>query len=832
MCYNNKYHMNYYWGENEMPTYDNKNAAIVTIAKGKNPRQLFKHQEAAMFKLNEINKKKDFSAIIVLPTGAGKTLTSVYWLLKNAINKRKRVLWIAHRHLLLDQAAEAFVNNGYSDLLPNRTSYKYRIISGIHDKPIHIKGDEDILIAGKDSIIKNLQPIGDWMSDEDVYLVIDEAHHAVARTYQKIIRYVREEADKNSTHIKIIGLTATPYRTNEAEKAALGAIFTDDIIFSIDTDTLIKRGILSTPRFETIETHVLAGEKVNSGMIKRIAFSDNLPEDLANDIASNKDRNRLIVNHYLDNQIKYQQTIVFALNVNHAIQLNALFKKYGVKSDYIVSDIKDLVTGISRSREDNNRNIVAYREKKLQVLINVNILTEGTDLPQTKTVFLARPTVSKVLMTQMVGRALRGETAGGTKDAYVVSFIDDWEDKIGFEAPETILLEGTIPAKKEYEYRKQIVRFVAISLIEEFTRITDETVDTKQLESLPFSERIPVGMYMVSYMEEDTENEVSIERNSSVLVYNSSKEAYEEFVSNLSKIMRDYGIEGDHIEEELVEKMIDGCREKYFSKVILPPCKNTDIEALLKYYAYSGKKPVLTPIEEIDRSKVNLSYIAQDMLDLRLDDFEKRIYLEKLWNDENTLLKLYYTDYEFFKRQLDKEIDKIVYGVVSGTSPNVKYDERTLEEMPLQQIRECYPAYGEKLRNAVFESAFENGQYKCVHCGMTSPHRKDFQVDHIVPMSKGGKTVIGNLQLLCRKCNGIKGDKEENKPKQPLASREISDDILPSVNRKGDKLIVRIGDEEKAFGITQARKERGYLTFQIAGGKYRYFIRKKKLIKI
>lgn len=352
-----------------MPTYDNRNAATVTVAKGKNPRQLFKHQEAAMFKLNDIDKKKDFSAIIVLPTGAGKTLTSVYWLLKNAINKRKKVLWIAHRHLLLDQAAEAFVNNGYSDLLSNRTSYKYRIISGIHDKPIHIKGDEDIIIAGKDSIIKNLQAIGNWMSDEDIYLVIDEAHHAVARTYQKIIQYVREQAVKNSSHVKMIGLTATPYRTNEAEKAALGALFTDDIIFSIDTDTLIKRGILSTPRFETIETHVLAGEKVNPGMIKKIAFSDNLPEDIANDIAANKDRNRLIVNNYLDNKDKYQQTIVFALNVNHAIQLNALFKKYGVKSDYIVSDIRDAVTGVSRSREDNNRNIEAYRKKSCKFLL-------------------------------------------------------------------------------------------------------------------------------------------------------------------------------------------------------------------------------------------------------------------------------------------------------------------------------------------------------------------------------------------------------------------------------------------------------------------------------
>ena len=815
-----------------MPTYDNKNAATVTVAKGKNPRQLFKHQESAMFKLNEIDKKKDFSAIIVLPTGGGKTLTSVYWLLKNAVNKRKKVLWIAHRHLLLDQAAEAFVNNGYSDLLPNRTNYRYRIISGIHDKPVHIIGDEDILIAGKDSIIKNLQAVGDWMKGEDIYLVIDEAHHAVARTYQSIIRYVQKEAVKNSTHVKMIGLTATPYRTNEAEKAALGQLFPDDIIFSIDTDTLIKRGILSTPRFETIETHVLAGENINSGMIKRIVFSDNLPEDIANEIADNKERNRLIVNTYLNNRDKYRQTIIFALNVNHAIQLNAIFRKYGVKSDYIVSDIRDSVTGISRSREDNNRNIEAYREKKLDVLINVNILTEGTDLPQTQTVFLARPTVSRVLMTQMVGRALRGVSAGGTKEAYIVSFIDDWEDKIAFEAPETILLPGGSINEKEYEYRKQNVRFVAISLIEEFARISDETVDTRQLENLPFSERIPVGMYIVSYLEEDPENEISIERNNSVLVYNNSKKAYGVFVSDLGKIMKYYGEAEDHIEDNIINRMIDECREKYFGEVILPPCKNTDIEALLKYYAYSGKKPELTPIEEIDRAKVNLSYIAQDMLDLRLDDFEKRDYLEKLWNDENTLLKLYYTEFEYFKRQLDKEINKIVYRTVSGTSPNVKYDQRLLEDMPLQKIRECDPAYGEKLRNAVFESAAENNVYKCTHCGMTSPHKKDFQIDHIVPMSKGGKTVIGNLQLLCRKCNWIKSDKEEKQPGQPLASSDVSEAVMPSVRRKGDKLTVRLGDEVKNFVFTEERKERGYLTFQIGNGRYKYYIRKKKLERL
>ena len=63
------------------------------------------------------------------------------------------------------------------------------------------------------------------------------------------------------------------------------------------------------------------------------------------------------------------------------------------------------------------------------------ILTEGADFPKAHTVFLTRPTVSKILMTQMVGRALRGPAAGGTVDAYVVSFIDDWQCKIAWESP-------------------------------------------------------------------------------------------------------------------------------------------------------------------------------------------------------------------------------------------------------------------------------------------------------------------------------------------------------------------------------------------------------------
>lgn len=810
-------------------TFENKNSATITVERGRNPRELYKHQTDAMLELSKVNQKKDFSAIIVLPTGAGKTLTSVCWLLKNAVNSRKKVLWIAHRHLLLEQAAEAFALNGYSDLLPERLTYQYRIVSGIHDRPVHIRGDEDILIAGKDSIVKNLDALGRWMNGEDLYLVIDEAHHAAARTYQTIINFVKNEARAHSAHVKMIGLTATPYRTDEAEKAVLGMIFPDDIIYSIDLDTLIKRGILSTPICKTFETHMMAGENISTGLVQKIAFSDNLPEDLANEIAGNRERNHLIVQKYLENQEEYQQTIVFALNIHHAIELNAVFQKNGVRSDFIVSDIRDGVTGVSRTKEENARAIEAYRRKELRVLINVNILTEGTDLPQTKTVFLTRPTVSKVLMTQMVGRALRGERAGGTKTAYIISFIDDWEDKISFECPETVLLEGAIPPERAYERRRQAIRFVAVSLIEEFARIADETVDTRQLENLPFSERIPLGMYLVSYLEEDAENEVSIERNHSVLVYNNGKDAYNAFLSDLEIILARYNITGDRIDGSLVDTIVEDCRERYFKNVILPPCKNSDIEALLKYFAYSGKAPAFTAIEEIDRAKANLSYIAQDMLDLRLDDFEKRDYLDKLWQDESTLLKLYYTEFEYFKRQLDKEVNKIVYGVVSGSAPKVRYEQRELEKLTVQQIRERDPIYGEKLRNDVFAAAMSGGVYRCKSCGMTSPHKRDFQIDHITPMSKGGLSVPGNLQLLCRRCNWVKSDHEDD---LPLASREISGNFTPSVTVSGTQLLVRLGELTKTFTITPARRARGFMTFQIGAGKYRYIIRSGKVEKM
>ena len=305
--------------------------------------------------------------------------------------------------------------------------------------------------------------------------------------------------------------------------------------------------------------------------------------------------------------------------------------------------------------------------------------------------------------------------------------------------------------------------------------------------------------------------------------------AYEEFIHDLAEIMKDYEITGDQIEDSLIHQMVNECRTTYFGGLLLPPVKDMDIEAILKYYAYYGREPEFIPIDKMSRDKANLSYIAQDALDKGLNRWEEKEYLKELWEDDGTLLKLFYSEYEYFKRQYEKEADKIVEGKVSVQGPKKTWEQRELQEMTLQQWIEHEPVSGMQLKNAVFKAAEEDGKYKCVYCGMTSPWRKDFQIDHIKPMSKGGLTVRENLQLLCRKCNWIKSDHEDD---LPLASRDVSEDILPGVFRNGNRVTFTLGEEEKRFELTENRKKRGNLTFVLGGHGYKYTIKSDTLEKV
>ena len=729
---------------------ENINAQTITPALGKNPRQLYEHQEEAIRKLDAMDKRGPFRTLLVLPTGGGKTLTAAYWLLRNAVDQNKKILWLAHRHLLLEQAAEAFARNAYTDTMVNRTVFNYRIISGMHDKPVHIQKTDRILIASKDSMIRSLDKLKNWLNGEEIYLVIDEAHHAVAKSYKKIIQYVAD----HTKSMKLLGLTATPFRTSEDEQGALKQVFTDDIVYKTDLDTLIKKGILATPTFIDCNTNIQFTEHLGVQALKSIENLDTLPENIANDIADNKERNRIIVEEYLHNYEKYGQTIVFALNKVHAIALNKLFnekgKAYSIRSEFIISEVQDMITGITISNADNERKIEAYRNGEIQVLINVNILTEGTDLPKTHTVFLTRPTVSTTLMTQMVGRALRGLKAGGTKEAYIVSFVDDWNDKIEWVNPET-LTEAEYHEKETLaEAQKQQIRLIAISKIEEFARMADAAVDTSALDSTPAIELIPLGMYMLS----------TLECNHQILVYNSTQNAYQNLIRDLPNLMEHYGIEGETIPEETLDDMTEHCFQSYFDENMIPSCSRNDIEHLLKFYAQKAVAPLFVTIDEMERKKLDVSEIAKKIYDEDMRRSEKNAYIQNLWAEEGSLLPVYYTNPYFFKKLIDLELDKLDGDIeIAAAEPQTEAELRNLEQFPLQKIIELYPKIGLKLKEDAFAAARnDDGSYVCAGCGEVFPTRLFLQVDHIVPMAKGGLSVPENLQVLCRTCNQRKGD--------------------------------------------------------------------------
>ena len=117
----------------------------------------------------------------------------------------------------------------------------------------------------------------------------------------------------------------------------------------------------------------------------------------------------------------------------------------------------------------------------------------------------------------------------------------------------------------------------------------------------------------------------------------------------------------------------------------------------------------------------------------------------------------------YFLKQLDIELIKISHPDVyedGNKGDNIEFDKKTLAELPLSEIRKINPDYEKELRdNAFAKSKNEYGEYQCAVCGMTDKTRIPYQVDHIIPMNKGGKTVPENLQILCRRCNGTKGDR-------------------------------------------------------------------------
>jgi superfamily II DNA or RNA helicase len=214
-------------------------------------------------------------------------------------------------------------------------------------------------------------------------LVIDEAHHAAADSYRRII----DAALQRNPECRVYGVTATP---NRGDRKGLREVF-DNVADQIRIGELIASGHLVPPRTFVIDV----GVKDHLTRVRRTAEDFDMAEVEA--IMNRAPITQAVIGHWRE-KAGERQTVVFCSTVDHARSVTAAFNAVGVAAGLIQGDMADT---------DRKTTLDAYAAGELRVVVNVAVLTEGWDHPPTSCVVLLRPSSYKSTMIQMVGRGLR-----------------------------------------------------------------------------------------------------------------------------------------------------------------------------------------------------------------------------------------------------------------------------------------------------------------------------------------------------------------------------------------------------------------------------------------
>lgn len=349
------------------------------------------------------------SVMAQMPTGTGKTylLTAVIDSFVRA-NPKAKVWIVAHRRELVSQIDE--------------TVRKFHSYSS---------ATSSLLSSVKAMSIQWLMRHYDEIEEEPGLIVIDEAHHALAKTYK--------EMWERFPKAKFLGLTATPCRLN-------GKGFTDlfDVLVqSWGVPEFISKGRLATYDFVSIKSDGVTQRLIDS-LQKRGADGDYQNKEM--DMLLNKKPSIERLYRSLEEYGKDRKGIVYAINISHAQKITKLYQEHGVKAIAI-----DSKTPAAERQQD----IEAFKKGDIQVLVNVDIFSEGFDCPDVEFVQLARPTLSLAKYLQMVGRGLR--VAKGKKNCVII-------DNVGlyrvFGLPSQVwnwnaMFEGKLKVGKKKETAKE-----------------------------------------------------------------------------------------------------------------------------------------------------------------------------------------------------------------------------------------------------------------------------------------------------------------------------------------------------------------------------------------
>ena len=636
-------HMRMYgegWSEDEVGNGIIRSWAVIDPSKQlPDSSKPFPYQVEAWNRLSACSARKDspggFPGLLVMPTGSGKTYTAVHWLMENVVARGGRVMWVAHREGLLEQAWESFVRlSALADNPAREDPLVIRIVSGSHCVVSQLTPDDDIMLCSVASLARHKAVVEDILSDPDIFLVIDEAHHAPAKSYKDIIRYMKE-----LKHNKLLGLTATPTRMIESERAVLSQLFNNNIIYQAEFRDLVEQNYLARPIKIRVSTDIEAEAGMTEEERRHIATFDNLSEETLDRLGAMNERNDLIVSHYLGNEAKYGKTLVFATCINHAHLLRDKFRANGVNAEYVASRRLDE----EAVNEDEVKAEFSSSDSGLDVLINVQKMTEGTDLPSVQTVFLARPTNSAVLMQQMVGRALRGPKVGGTPLAYLVSFEDHWEQFTDFERPFDLIPELVDPFEEAapdiMEADEDIVDKVLDVVPSEITRAVSAA-----LSRLPMSfsraqvfEAVPCGWYVLTRTVPTGDDVIQI-----IPVHNHDKPCWDALIGYLSTLTPRQA-EGLNPE---------GVYEEFFGDCDIPRPSEGLVEQLIAHRMADGDEPEWQDFAA--RSRIDPADIAREILEANYGPRESQAIVEERYS--SALAQAVYPDLREFVMAVDEAV--------------------------------------------------------------------------------------------------------------------------------------------------------------------------------
>jgi len=333
-------------------------------------------QLIALDALSETREQGYKRGLVVLATGMGKTWLSAFD--AKAINA-KRVLFVAHREEILTQAESTYLQN-YSNVKIGRYS------GNQHDINV------DMLFASVQTLGKT-QHLERFAADYFDYIVVDEFHHAAARTYKKLLAHFKPRF--------LLGLTATPERTDRADILHL---CDDNLVFSRDLFDGVNSQLLCPFNY-----HGIADDQVN---YRELPWRNGKfePEALVNQLATQA-RARHIFQKW--NELKQKRTLAFCVSRRHADFMADYFNNKGVKA----------VSVHSESKVRRNEGLKQLSDNSIDVLFSVDLFNEGVDIPSVDTVLMLRPTESKIIFLQQLGRGLRLSEATGKSHLVIVDFI-------------------------------------------------------------------------------------------------------------------------------------------------------------------------------------------------------------------------------------------------------------------------------------------------------------------------------------------------------------------------------------------------------------------------